>query len=50
MSFPGGASGKEPPAGDIGEEGSNSVLGRSPRGEHDNPLQYSFLEDPMDQA
>ena len=23
-------------------------LGRSPGGEHDNPLQYSCLEDPMD--
>ena len=23
-------------------------LGRSPGGEHDNPLQYSYLENPMD--
>ena len=25
-------------------------LGRSPRGRHGNPLQYSCLEDPMDRG
>ena len=63
VGIPGGTSGKEPPAGDRGDEGSIPVLGRSPRGGHGNPLQYtfstlqythsrilqySFLEDPMD--
>ena len=56
VGIPGGTSGIEPPAGDRGDEGSIPVLGRSPRGGHGNPLQYthsrilqySFLEDPMD--
>ena len=40
---------KNPPAnaGDIGDTGSIPGLGRSPGG-HDNPLQYSCLENPMD--
>ena len=48
--FPGGASGKDPPAngGDIRELGSIPGLGRSPGGEHGNPPQYSCLENPMD--
>ena len=25
-------------------------LGRSPRGRHDHPLQYSYLENPMDRG
>ena len=48
--FPGGASGKNPPAntGAIGDTGSLPELGRSPGGGHANPLQYSYLENPMD--
>ena len=45
MGFPGGTSGKEPPdnAGDIRDTGSIPGSGRSPRGGHGNPLQYSRL-------
>ena len=41
---------KNPPAnaGDIRDTGSTPGLGRSPGGGHDNPLQYSCLENPMD--
>ena len=41
---------KNPPAnaGDIREVGSIPGSGRSPGGEHGNPLQYSCLENPMD--
>ena len=48
MSFPDGASIKNPPAnaGDIRGTGSVPFLGRSPGGRHDNPLQYSFLKYP----
>ena len=35
-------------AGDIRDAGSIPGSGRSPRGEHGNPLQYSCLEKPMD--
>ena len=35
-------------AGDIKDLGSVSGLGRSPRGEHGNPTQFSCLENPMD--
>ena len=35
-------------AGDIREMGLIPGLRRSPGGGHDNPLQYSFLENPMD--
>ena len=43
---------KNPPgnAGDIGDMGSISGLGRSPGGGHGNPLQYSCLENPMDRG
>ena len=37
-------------AGDTGDLGSISVLGRSPGGGHGNPLQYSCLENPMDRG
>ena len=49
MGFPGGASGKEPAcnAGDVGDVGSMSGLGRFPGGGHGNLLQYSCLENPM---
>ena len=41
---------KSPPAnsGDIRDTGWIPGLGRSPGGGHDNPLQYSCLENPMD--
>ena len=35
-------------AGDIRDRGSILGSGRSPEGEHDDPLQYSCLENPMD--
>ena len=41
---------KNPPAnaGDLRDAGSIPGSGRSPGGGHDNPLQYSCLENPMD--
>ena len=41
---------KNPPAsaGDVRDAGSVPGLGRFPGGGHDNPLQYSCLENPMD--
>ena len=41
---------KNPPAcaGNVRDSGSISGLGRSSEGGHDNPLQYSCLENPMD--
>ena len=35
-------------AGDTRETGLIPALGRSPGGGHGNPLQYSFLENPME--
>ena len=51
MGFPGGASGKEPPAkaGDQRDAGWIPGLGRSPGGGHGNPLQYFCLENPRGQ-
>ena len=43
--FPGG-----PSAGDVRDAGSMPGLGRSPGGQHGNPLQYSCLENPMDRG
>ena len=40
---------KNPPA-NAGDLGSTLGLGRSPRGGHGNPLQYSYLENPMDRG
>ena len=37
-------------AGDIRDMGLILELGRSPEGEHGNPLQYSCLENSMDQG
>ena len=37
-------------AGDAGDVGSVPGLGRSPGGGHGNPLQHSYLENPMDRA
>ena len=50
LGFPGGTSGKEPACQcrDVRTAGSIPGLGRSPRGGHGNPLQYSCLENPMD--
>ena len=45
--FPGGSDGKAS-AYNAGELGSISGSGRSPREGNGNPLQYSFLENPMD--
>ena len=47
MGFLGGTGGKEHPpanAGDIKDTGLIPGSGRSPGGGHDNPLQYSCLE------
>ena len=43
---------KNPPAnaGDLRDQGSIPVSGRSPEEENGNPLQYSFLENPMDKG
>ena len=43
---------KNPPAnaGDIGDRGLIPESGRSPGGGHDNPLQYPYLENPMDRG
>ena len=43
---------KNPPAsaGDAQDAGSIPGSGRSPGGEHGNPLQYSCLENPMDRG
>ena len=51
-SFPGDASGKNPPASaeGIGVVGSILGSGRSPGGGHGNPLQYSCLENSMDRG
>ena len=50
--FSGGSVIKNPPAnaGDTGDLGSVSVLGKSPGGGHGDPLQYSCLENPMDRG
>ena len=37
-------------AGDVRDEGLIPGLGRSPREENGNPLEYSCLEGPMDRA
>ena len=37
-------------AGDLRDGGSTPGSGRSPGGEHSNPLQYSCLENPMDRG
>ena len=49
MGFPGGSVVKNllANAGDAADAGLIPVLGRSPGGGNDNPLQYSCLENPM---
>ena len=37
-------------AGDAGDTGSIPGLGRSPEEENGNPLQYSYMENPMDKG
>ena len=44
--FPGGSDGKEP-ACSVEDPGSFPGSGRSPGEGHGNPLQYSYLENPM---
>ena len=39
-----------PSAGDIRDMGLIPGLGMSPGGGHGNPLQYSYLENPMDRG
>ena len=48
LGFPGGSDGKESTC-NAGDLGSIPGLGRSPRGRHGNPLQYSCLERPHGQ-
>ena len=45
--FPGGSEVKASPS-NAGDLGSIPGLGRFPGGSHGNPLQYSYLENPMD--
>ena len=47
LSFPGGSPVKNPPA-NAGDAGSVPWLGRSPGEGNGNPLQYSYLGNPMD--
>ena len=49
MDFLGGSDSKES-ACDVGDLGSIPGLGRSPGGEHGNPLQYPCQENPMDRG
>ena len=49
MDFPGGLDSKAS-AYNEGDPGSIPGPGRLPGGEHDNPLQYFFLENPMDRG
>ena len=52
MDFPGGTVVKNQPAsaGDTGDMGLITGLGRSPGGGNGNPLQYSCLENPVDRG
>ena len=47
--FPGGSVVKNPLA-NAGDAGSIPGSGRSPGGGNDNPLQYSYLGNPMDRG
>ena len=47
--FPGGSVGQNPPA-NVGVAGSIPGSGRSPGEGNGNPLQYSILENPIDQG
>ena len=50
--FPGDVVVKDPPtnAGDLRDVDSIPGSGRSPAGEHSNPLQYPYLENPIDRG
>ena len=50
--FPGSSGVKNPPAdaGDIGDTGSNPGSERFSEGRNGNPLQYSFLQNPVDRG
>ena len=52
IGFPGSSMVKNPPgnAEDAGDADSVPGSGRSHGGSHGNPLQYSFLENPMDRG
>ena len=51
MGFPGGISSKEPTnAGYMRDASSTLGSGRSSGGGHDNPLQYSCLDNPTDRG
>ena len=49
LGFPGGSDSEESTC-NVGHLGSIPRLGRTPGGGHDNPLQYSCLENPMDRG
>ena len=49
LGFPGGSDSKES-ACNVGDLGSIPGWGKSPRGEHGNPLQHSCQENPMDRG
>ena len=49
MGFPRGSDGKESMC-NAGDLCSIPGLGKSPGGDHGNPLQYSCLENPMDRG
>ena len=49
VGFPGGSVAKESVC-DTGDTGSIPGLGRSPGEGNDNPLQYSYLRNPMDRG
>ena len=49
LGFPGGSDSEESTC-NAGDLGLIPRLGRSPRGEHGNPFQYSCLENPMDRG
>ena len=49
MGFPGGSDGKES-ACNAGDPGSVTGLGRSSGERNGNPLQYSWLENPIDRG
>ena len=49
LGFPGGSDGKESACNEV-DLGSIPGLGRSRGGGHGNPLQYSYLENPMDRG
>ena len=49
MGFPGDSVIKNPPA-NAGDASSIYASGRSPGGGNGNPLQYSWLENPMDRG